>query len=92
MLKGATGLASGTASEGHGQTGAMLPALLRRVTVSGGTIRIELSNRALDGTTGPGMIDKIEPGEPATLKCRSSCGGVVSNSPGPARRRCRSAG
>ena len=28
LLKGATGLASGTASEGHGQTGAMLPALL----------------------------------------------------------------
>ena len=67
LLKGATGLASGT--EGHGQTGAMLPALLRRVTVSGGTIRIELSNRALlDGTTGPGMIDTIEPGEPATIE------------------------
>ena len=69
LLKGATGLASGTASEGHGQTGAMLPALLRRVTVSGGTIRIELSNRALlDGTTGSGMIDTIEPGEPATIE------------------------
>ena len=40
LLKGATGLASGT--EGHDQTGAMLPALLRRVTVSGDTIRIEL--------------------------------------------------
>ena len=67
LLKGATGLASGTASEGHGQTGAMLPALLRRVTVSGGTIRIELSNRALlDGTTGPG--DTIEAGEPATIE------------------------
>ena len=49
--------------------GAMLPALLRRVTVSGDTIRIELSNRALlDGTTGPGMIDTIEPGEPATIE------------------------
>ena len=47
----------------------MLPALLRRVTVSGDTIRIELSNRALlDGTTGSGMIDKIEPGEPATIE------------------------
>ena len=69
LLKGATGLASGTASEGHGQTGAMLPALLRRVAVSGGTIRIELSNRALlDGTTGPGMIDTIEPGEPAAIE------------------------
>ena len=69
LLKGATELASGTASEGHGQTGAMLPALLRRVTVSGGTIRIELSNRALlDGTTGSGMIDTIEPGEPATIE------------------------
>ena len=69
LLKGATGLASGTASEGHGQTGAMLPALLRRVTVSGGIIRIELSNRALlDGTTGSGMIDTIEPGEPATIE------------------------
>ena len=69
LLEGATGLASGTASEGHGQTAAMLPALLRRVTVSGGTIRIELSNRALlDGTTGPGMIDTIEPGEPATIE------------------------
>ena len=44
---------SAPASEGHDQTGAMLPALLRRVTVSGDTIRIELSNRALlDGTTG----------------------------------------
>ena len=42
---------------------------LRRVTVSGDTIRIELSNRALlDGTTGPGMIDTIEPGEPATIE------------------------
>ena len=69
LLKGATGLASGTASEGHGQTGAMLPALLRRVTVSGGTIRIELSNRALlDGTTGSGMIDTIEPGELAAIE------------------------
>ena len=67
LLKGATELASGT--EGHDQTGAMLPALLRRVTVSGGIIRIELSNRALlDGTTGPGMIDTIEPGEPATIE------------------------
>ena len=65
LLKGATELASGT--EGHGQTGAMLPALLRRVTVSGGTIRIELSNRALlDGTTGPGMIDATLAGS-----CRS---------------------
>ena len=36
LLRGATELASGT--EGHGQTGAMLPALLRRVTVSGDTI------------------------------------------------------
>ena len=69
LLKGATELASGTASEGHDQTAAMLPALLRRVTVSGDTIRIELSNRALlDGTTGPGMIDTIEPGEPATIE------------------------
>ena len=69
LLEGATELASGTASEGHDQTGAMLPALLRRVTVSGGTIRIELSNRALlDGTTGPGMIDTIEPGQPATIE------------------------
>ena len=67
LLRGATELASGT--EGHGQTGAMLPALLRRVTVSGDTIRIELSNRALlDGTTGSGMIDTIEPGEPATIE------------------------
>ena len=41
----------------------------RRVTVSGGIIRIELSNRALlDGTTGSGMIDTIEPGEPATIE------------------------
>ena len=69
LLKGATELASGTASEGHDQTGAMLPALLRRVTVSGDTIRIELSNRALlDGTTGSGMIDTIEPGQPATIE------------------------
>ena len=69
LFKGATELASGTASEGHNQTGAMLPALLQRVTVSGDTIRIELSNRALlDGTTGPGMIDTIEPGEPATIE------------------------
>ena len=67
LLKGATELASGT--EGHDQTGAMLPALLRRVTVSGDTIRIELSNRALlDGTTGSGMIDTIEPGEPAAIE------------------------
>ena len=69
LLKGATELASGTASEGHDQTGAMLPALLRRVAVSGDTIRIELSNRALlDGATGPGMIDTIEPGQPATIE------------------------
>ena len=47
----------------------MLPALLKRVTVSGGTICIELSNRALlDGTTGPGMIDTIELGEPVTIE------------------------
>ena len=69
LLKGATELASGTASEGHSQTCAMLPALLQRVTVSGDTIRIKLSNRALlDRTTGPGMIDTIEPGEPATIE------------------------
>ena len=47
----------------------MLPTLLKRVTVSGGTICIELSNRALlDGTTGPGMIDTIELGEPVTIE------------------------
>ena len=53
---------------GHRLSGGGLRDLMS-VTVSGDTIRIELSNRALlDGTTGPGMIDTIEPGEPATIE------------------------